>query len=129
MPILVLIILGVFVVGAIIGIVQWAHNNKQPQVSHEARVVLIDDRFSGEYVNSGGDRGVNLSREYRVTFVFLSTGKRKKLEFRLPSSSILAGCLGSMIQEFSHCKGRDISTSKPRPPAICLYKQIGTGKA
>jgi ABC-type phosphate transport system auxiliary subunit len=80
-PVIVIIVIGVVAVMAIRGVTQWSHNNTQPRIPAEARVVAKRADVSNHLPSRAGDNSpvhFSSNTSYFVTFEFLS-GDRQEL--------------------------------------------------
>jgi len=77
----ILIFLGIVACAAAHHFLQKAINKRKPKVAVEAKVVKIDDKYSG-VIYFGSRGGINLSPRYKVTFKLKNS---KKKFFSCPS--------------------------------------------
>ena len=83
-PIVLVVVIGVIAAVAIRSITQWSHNNAQPRIPAEARVVAKRTDVSTHHHGQAGDTHpvpFTSNTSYYVTFEFL-TGDRQ--EFHVP---------------------------------------------
>jgi len=85
--VLVFAVVGILALGAIWGFVEWARNNKQPQISYEVRVVAIDGRSGGQWSNHNGRYAVNINPSFRIKYMHIQSGEVK--EIVVPSSKFV----------------------------------------
>lgn len=63
----VVLVIGLMVFGLVMGIRQWSHNNKQPQIPAPARVV---SKRVATHHQDDGNGNVSVSHSYYVTFAY-----------------------------------------------------------